>query len=46
MSIFDLLHPEDRERTRGGFEHLKRGNPILRFENRYRRKDGSYNWFA
>jgi PAS domain S-box-containing protein len=46
MSIFDLLHPEDRERTRGGFEHLKRGNPILRFENRYRRKDGGYNWFA
>jgi PAS domain S-box-containing protein len=46
MSIFELLHPEDRERTRGGFEHLKRGNPILRFENRYRRKDGGYNWFA
>jgi PAS domain S-box-containing protein len=46
MSIFDLLHPDDRERTRDGFEHLKRGNPILRFENRYRRKDGGYNWFA
>jgi PAS domain S-box-containing protein len=46
MSIFELLHPDDRERTRGGFEHLKRGNPILRFENRYRRKDGGYNWFA
>jgi PAS domain S-box-containing protein len=46
MSIFELLHPEDRERTRGGFEHLKRGNPILRFENRYQRKDGGYNWFA
>ncbi len=46
MSIFDLLHPDDRERTRHGFEHLKRGNPILRFENRYRRKDGGYNWFA
>jgi PAS domain S-box-containing protein len=46
MSIFELLHPEDRERTRDGFEHLKRGNPILRFENRYQRKDGGYNWFA
>ena len=45
-SIFELLLPEDRERTRLGFEHLKQGNPILRFENRYRRKDGSYNWFA
>ncbi len=46
VSIFELLHPDDREPTRVGFEHLKRGNPILRFENRYRRKDGGYNWFA
>jgi PAS domain S-box-containing protein len=46
VSIFELLHPDDRERTRGGFEYLKQGNPILRFENRYRRKDGGYNWFA
>jgi PAS domain S-box-containing protein len=46
MSIFELLHPEDREPTRLGFENLKQGNPILRFENRYRRKDGGYNWFA
>jgi PAS domain S-box-containing protein len=45
-SIFELLHPEDRERTRAGFEYLKQGNPILRFENCYRRKDGGYNWFA
>ena len=46
QSIFEPLHPDDRERTRSGFEHLKQGNPILRFENRYRRKDGGYNWFA
>jgi CheY-like chemotaxis protein len=43
MSIFELLHPDDVEPTRGGFEHLKQGNPILRFENRYRRKDGGHN---
>jgi PAS domain S-box-containing protein len=46
VSIFDLLHPDDVEPTRKGFEHLKEGNPIYRFENRYRRKDGGYNWFA
>jgi PAS domain S-box-containing protein len=46
VSIFDLLHPDDVEPTRGGFEHLKEGNPIYRFENRYRRKDGGYHWFA
>ena len=46
MSIFELLHPDDVEPTRGGFEYLKQGNPIFRFENRYRAKDGSYRWFA
>ena len=46
QSIFELLHPDDRERTRGGFEELVGGSPILRFENRYRRKDGGYNWFS
>jgi len=46
QSIFELLHPDDVEATRGGFEHLKRGNPILRFENRYRSKSGDYQWFA
>ncbi len=46
LSIFDLLHPDDRESTRVGFAELMRGNPILRFENRYRRKDGAYEWIA
>jgi PAS domain S-box-containing protein len=46
QSIFELLHPDDREPTRGGFEYMKEGNPILRFDNRYLRKDGGYNWFA
>jgi PAS domain S-box-containing protein len=44
--LFEFLHPDDRERTRDGFEHLKAGNSIFRFENRYRAKDGSYKWFA
>jgi PAS domain S-box-containing protein len=46
MSIFELLHIDDRERTRAGFAHLQGGNPIHRFENRYRGKDGGYKWFA
>jgi PAS domain S-box-containing protein len=44
--IFELLHPDDRARTLAGFEDLKAGNPIRHFENRYRRKDGGYNWLA
>jgi PAS domain S-box-containing protein len=42
MSIFDLLHSDDREHTRAGFELTQVGQPALRFENRYRCKDGSY----
>jgi PAS domain S-box-containing protein len=46
MSIFDLLHPDDRERTREGFELTQQGQPALHFPNRYRCKDGSYRWIS
>jgi hypothetical protein len=34
-----LVHPDDFANTVAGFEALQRGEPALRFENRYRRKD-------
>jgi PAS domain S-box-containing protein len=46
MSIFDLLHPDDLEHTRAGFELTQVGQPALRFANRYRCKDGSYRWIS
>jgi PAS domain S-box-containing protein len=46
MSIFELLHPDDVERTRGGFNLTQQGQPAIRFPNRYRRKDGSYRWIS
>jgi len=46
MSIFELLHPDDVERTRAGFELTQQGQPAIRFPNRYRRKDGSYRWIS
>ena len=46
MSIFELLHPEDLEHTRAGFELTQEGQPALRFVNRYRCKDGSYRWIS
>ena len=46
MSIFELLHPDDVERTREGFELTQRGQPAIRFPNRYRCKDGSYRWIS
>jgi PAS domain S-box-containing protein len=46
MSIFDLLHPDDLEHTRAGFELTQVGQPALRFVNRYRCKDGGYRWIS
>jgi PAS domain S-box-containing protein len=46
MSIFDLLHPDDLEHTRAGFELTQIGQAAIRFENRYRCKDGSYRWIS
>ncbi len=46
MSIWELLHPDDIERTRGGFNLTQLGQPAISFPNRYRAKDGSYHWIS
>ncbi len=47
IPIFQLMHPEDVERTRGGFDRMVvEGEPAIRFENRYRCRDGSYKWLS
>jgi len=46
MSIFELLHPDDVEHTRAGFELTLVGQPALRFVNRYRCKDGGHRWIS
>ncbi|MFZ0423949.1 MAG: PAS domain-containing protein [Xanthobacteraceae bacterium] len=46
MSIFEMLHPDDVERTRAGFELTQQGQPAIRFPNHYRRKDGTYRWIS
>jgi PAS domain S-box-containing protein len=46
MSIFELLHPDDLEHTRAGFELTQIGQPALRFANRYRCKNGDYRWIS
>ena len=46
MSIFELLHPDDVEHTRAGFELTLVDQPAIRFVNRYRCKDGSYRWIS
>jgi PAS domain S-box-containing protein len=46
MSIWELLHPDDVERTRVGFNLTQIGQPAIRFPNRYRCKDRSYRWIS
>jgi PAS domain S-box-containing protein len=41
-----FVHPQDVEATQAQMEQLGRGVCITRFENRYRRKDGSYKWLS
>jgi diguanylate cyclase (GGDEF)-like protein/PAS domain S-box-containing protein len=43
-SCFDLIHPDDMERTRALGERMSLGEGLTGFENRYRCKDGSYRW--
>ncbi|WP_167298221.1 hybrid sensor histidine kinase/response regulator [Sphingomonas leidyi] len=41
-----MEHPDDRKRTRAELTGLQQGAPTLRFENRFRGKDGDYRWFS
>jgi PAS domain S-box-containing protein len=46
MSLFELLHPDDREETKRGYESLSSGESIKWMENRLRTRDGTYKWVA
>jgi len=42
----DLVHPDDRATTLATAQGLSPGQTAMRFENRYRCKDGSYRWLS
>jgi PAS domain S-box-containing protein len=42
----DLVHPDDRAATINEIRLLTAGRNSVAFENRYRRKDGSYVWLS
>ena len=45
-SIFDLIHPDDVDKTRISLQEVAGSTSVLRFENRYRRADGEYRWLS
>ena len=42
--FLDYVHPEDIDSTLAVMSTLSKQQPVLRFENRYLCKDGSYRW--
>ena len=44
--FFDFLHPDDLDRTVEAAGLVSNGLSFPLFENRYRRRDGSYRWIA
>ncbi|MBM0207225.1 PAS domain S-box protein [Micromonospora sp. STR1s_5] len=45
-SFMELVHPDDVLATEAEAGRLSQGMTTLRFENRYRSKDGSYRWLS
>jgi PAS domain S-box-containing protein len=44
--FLQIVHPQDYTRTVEAFNKLRHGEVVLRFENRYRCKDGGYRWIS
>ena len=40
----EFVHPDDRNPTSQAADTLNVGGEVIKFENRYRAKDGSYRW--
>ena len=40
----DFVHPDDRSPTTTEADKLSEGLEVMKFENRYRHKDGTYRW--
>jgi PAS domain S-box-containing protein len=45
-SYQDLVHPDDVAESSEAFEQVRRGDPVIRFRNRYETKDGGWRWLS
>lgn len=45
LSYWELLHPDDHEKTKAALRTLTAGHPVFAFEYRFLCKDGSYKSF-
>jgi anti-anti-sigma factor len=45
-TYLEFVHPDDRMSTRAEQTKLSEGVSVLRFENRYRTRDGRYRWLS
>lgn len=43
-TVFDLTHPDDCDTSQIVLEAARRGDPVVRVQKRYRRKDGAAVW--
>ena len=41
-----FVHPDDVGASAAAFERVRAGNPVLRFENRYRTNAGGWRWLS
>ncbi len=46
VPFFEFVHPDDYEATKAEMTRLERGEDVLAFRNRYRRRDGTYRWLS
>jgi len=45
-NMFELIHPDDLDRSADVARTLAQGSTLRRFDNRYRHKNGTYRWIA